>query len=465
VVTSIVGSPALTVAKVRTGVTDNDGSSSVNLGDTINYTVTATNSGNIALTNVVVSDPLLTPASTTCASVAVGATCVLTGAHVITAGDVTAGNVTNTGSADSNETAPATSNTVVTAVVGTPALTVAKTFDGFTDNDGSTTITQGDALNYTVTATNAGTSVLTAVSVTDGQLTPGSANCASVAIGATCVLSGSHVVTASDVTTGSVTNTATADSNETGPATSNTVVTSITGTPGLAVAKTLDSFLDNDGSTTITQGDTLEYTVTATNTGNIVLTNVNVQDGQLAPGLVVCPSVPVGGTCVLTATHVVTAADVTAGNVTNTAQAFANEIGTTASNTVVTTINGSPALVATKTFNGFTDNDGNGAITAGDTMAYTVVAVNSGNVALTGVVVSDPLLTPANNACASVAVAGNCTLTGTHVVTAAEVPRATSPTPAARTRTKPLPCRATPWSRRSPAIRCCRSPRATASSA
>jgi uncharacterized repeat protein (TIGR01451 family) len=263
--------------------------------------------------------------------------------------------------------------------------------------------------------------VLTAVSVTDGQLTPGSANCASVAIGATCVLSGSHVVTASDVTTGSVTNTATADSNETGPATSNTVVTSITGTPGLAVAKTLDSFLDNDGSTTITQGDTLEYTVTATNTGNIVLTNVNVQDGQLAPGLVVCPSVPVGGTCVLTATHVVTAADVTAGNVTNTAQAFANEIGTTASNTVVTTINGSPALVATKTFNGFTDNDGNGAITAGDTMAYTVVAVNSGNVALTGVVVSDPLLTPANNACASVAVAGNCTLTGTHVVTAAEV--------------------------------------------
>ncbi|WP_223621920.1 hypothetical protein, partial [Lysobacter sp. ESA13C] len=56
-------------------------------------------SGN--LTNVVVNDSKITPSTTTCASVAPGATCVLTGTYTVTAADVTAGNVVNTATSTS----------------------------------------------------------------------------------------------------------------------------------------------------------------------------------------------------------------------------------------------------------------------------------------------------------------------------------------------------------------------------
>jgi uncharacterized repeat protein (TIGR01451 family) len=70
--------PSLTIDKVYGGISiDADGSGDVSAGDTLAYTLTATNNGNLNLTNVVVSDDL-TGDSTTCAGpVAPGDTCVL----------------------------------------------------------------------------------------------------------------------------------------------------------------------------------------------------------------------------------------------------------------------------------------------------------------------------------------------------------------------------------------------------
>ena len=80
------------------------------LGSVLTYTVTATNTGNVTLNNVVVSDNdlPLDPASNTCASVAVGDTCVLAGTYTVTQADVDAGEVVNTATADSDETDPVT---------------------------------------------------------------------------------------------------------------------------------------------------------------------------------------------------------------------------------------------------------------------------------------------------------------------------------------------------------------------
>ena len=60
-------------------------------GDVLTYTVTVTNTGNIPLTNVVVTDWLITPTggTTPCASVPVGGTCTLIGTYTVTAADVT----------------------------------------------------------------------------------------------------------------------------------------------------------------------------------------------------------------------------------------------------------------------------------------------------------------------------------------------------------------------------------------
>lgn len=104
---------ALTFTKELTGTTDADASGSVTLGDTLTYSLTATNTGEAELTDVVVDD-VLTGDSTTCASVAPGATCVLTASLVVSQAEVDARQIVNTGSARSAQIA------AVESVVTTP---------------------------------------------------------------------------------------------------------------------------------------------------------------------------------------------------------------------------------------------------------------------------------------------------------------------------------------------------------
>ena len=114
---TVAASPGLDLAKVLTSNADEDGSGSVTAGDTLTYTITATNTGNAPQTDVVVSDPLLAaPNNTiTCANVPAGGTCVLTGTHVVTTAEADAGTVDNTASVQSDEV-----TTPVEAMLSTP---------------------------------------------------------------------------------------------------------------------------------------------------------------------------------------------------------------------------------------------------------------------------------------------------------------------------------------------------------
>ena len=103
---------------------DADGSGDVTLGDVLEYTARATNSGNVELANVVVSDLLVDTSGSECATLAVGAVCELTGAYTVTQADVDAGEVSNTAraSADGVTAEPASE---VTAVAQERALGLA----------------------------------------------------------------------------------------------------------------------------------------------------------------------------------------------------------------------------------------------------------------------------------------------------------------------------------------------------
>src|SRR5690606_39978183 len=105
--------------------------------------VTVTNTGNIPLTNVIVTDSLITPTggTTPCASVAVGGTCTLIGTYTVTAADVKTGNITNTGTGDSDETGP-DADVLVTPVVGSPAHNSVKALTNNDDADAIRTVTQ-----------------------------------------------------------------------------------------------------------------------------------------------------------------------------------------------------------------------------------------------------------------------------------------------------------------------------------
>ncbi len=432
VTTQVYGSPKMTVAKALTNNADGDGSHTVTQGDVLTYTVTATNTGNVPLTNVQLSDPLTTPNATACANVAPGANCVLSGTYTVTATDVSNGAISNTGTATSNEFCP-DGCTYFSASLRTPvltyaAMTVSKALTSNADGDGSGSVTPGDVLTFTVTATNTGNTTLTNVQVSDPLTTPNATVCASVAPAATCVLVGNYTVTSADAKSGTISNTGTAASTQV-PTKSVTLRTPVSGNPNMTVTKTLAKNADGDHSDSVTAGDVLTYTVTVTNTGNVPLTNVQVTDPLTTPNSKTCPNLAIGASCVLNGTYTVTATDATNGAINNTGTATSNEFcgdGCTYFNSILRTAvaptppPSAPAMTVVKQLTANADGDDSGTVSVGDLLTYTVTATNTGNVTLTNVQVSDPLTTPNSATCASVIVGAQCVLTGTYTVTKAD---------------------------------------------
>ena len=136
--------PALTVDKTvtsvgGTAVSDQSSIPSATAGDVIEYQIVVENSGNVALSNVTVSDgkwasgveikvdgeaTTLTGGSYTITSLAVGETVTITYSYTVTAADVTAGKVTNNVTAkDGNDTKD--DDTVEVPVSGTITITPA----------------------------------------------------------------------------------------------------------------------------------------------------------------------------------------------------------------------------------------------------------------------------------------------------------------------------------------------------
>ena len=126
-----------------------------------------------------------------------------------------------------------------------------------------------------------------------------------------------------------------------------------------------------------------------TNTGNVTLDPVSVDDPTV--GAVDCPvssSAP-GASTTCTATYVLTQADVDAGHVANSATVSGSPptgADVTAVDTTDTAIVAGPAVGLVKTAGAPSGN------AAGDTIDYSFVVTNTGNVTLDPVSVDDPLV-------------------------------------------------------------------------
>jgi uncharacterized repeat protein (TIGR01451 family) len=414
---------AMTVTTSFAGNNDPDGNFAVSAGDNIAYQVAVQNTGTVPLTNVVVDNPLTSPASTTCAVLNPGAFCSLFGGYLVTTADQAAGSITSTGSATSVETGPVTGNTVTTPVI-TPvaAMTIATTADlGSIDADNNGLVTVGDTFGYRVQMINTGTMPLHGALVDDGVTTT---TCAlTLFTNQGCGIVATHVVTLADEAAGSFSIVGTATSNEVpGPLTSTLVTPVVTRVTSMTFTKTLIGMTtDADASGTITAGDTLTYTLQMINTGTQNLTNVVVSDPLLTPASLTCPLVNNFSGCGMNGTHVVTAAEAAAGSITNTGTATAAEIATPLTSTVVTPVVAPAAAMAVVvTNNGSTDPDNNGVATVGDTISFQVQVQNTGTVALTNVVVNAPSLAPNTFTCPSVGVGGTCNLLGAYTITVAD---------------------------------------------
>ena len=152
---NFAGSPEMTLTKILVGTDDLDLSGNVTLGDILTYRVTLMNDGNIALTNAVVSDPLVEPASKTCSVLLPGESCVLEGIYRVNLTDQQEGTVKNTAEAVANEF-PAPIQASLDTSVGEflADLSLTKIIKLLEDKDGSTTLTSGDVVEFLVTVTN-----------------------------------------------------------------------------------------------------------------------------------------------------------------------------------------------------------------------------------------------------------------------------------------------------------------------
>src|SRR5690606_32130457 len=195
--------------------------------------------------------------------------------------------------------------------------------------------TEGDTITYQFVVTNTGDVTLTDVSVTDelvGLSTiaytwPGPAGI--LEAGQSVTATATYTVTAADVNAGNVHNSAIAEGTPPSTPTTPTPppVTTPPGVVDTPVAQ--EPGIDNVKSATSAgpypHGAPPTYQFVVTNTGDVRLTNVSVTDELvgLSPITYVWPGaagvLEVGQSVTATATYVVTAADVNAGNVNNVA--------------------------------------------------------------------------------------------------------------------------------------------------
>jgi len=154
------------------------------------------------------------------------------------------------------------------------------------DDDGTTGLTAGDSITYTIEVTNPGTRSLTNITVNDPLVTlsfvGGDAdNDNELDPAETWEYTGDYILLPTDLSgngggDGDIDNTVTADSNETPPVTDSFEVL-IDPDASFAVSKT--GILNDDDSTPgLSAGDTIDYTITVLNNGIVSLTNVVLTD-------------------------------------------------------------------------------------------------------------------------------------------------------------------------------------------
>ena len=378
-------------------------------GETVTYTFLVTNTGNVTLTDAAVVEGGFTGAGALSAldcpadrTLAPGGELECTATYAVQQADVDAGAVDNSATATGN---PPTGDPVVSepsevniAATQSPAITIVKSAD-------KTQLVLGETVTYTFLVTNTGNVTLTDASVVEGEFTGAGALSAldcpaarTLAPGGELECTATYVVQQADVDAGAVDNSATATGN---PPTGEPVVSepsevniAATQSPAITIVKSADK-------TQLVAGETVTYTFLVTNTGNVTLTDASVVEGPFtgagALSALDCPAnrtLAPGGELECTATYVVQQADVDAGAVDNSATATGNpptgEPVVSAPSAVNITATQSPAITIVK-------SSDKTQLVLGETITYSFVVTNAGNVTLSDVAIEEGEFTGAGD--------------------------------------------------------------------
>ncbi len=402
VTVNLSGSPALEVVKTATNQTDPGQPADV--GDTLNFAIQVSNTGNQTISNVIVTDPMLT--NLTCPpgspdpnnlTIAPNSQITCNGTYVVTQGDLDGQSIANTanasGSTPSGGSVTDDGSTTYPPATPNPSLNVTKEvlnvspFEDFS--------TPGQQITFRVTVLNDGNITINGVEVTD-SIVPGTCAIGTLAPGDsnnTCEFI--YTVTQQDVDNGGVNNTATATGEPasapgtTTTGTGSTTATGPTAQPAIGLSK--EGTAPLAGNLFDAPGQTITYLYTVANLGNVTLTQTpTVVDDRITS--VVCDPMPADGLAPgeelqCTGSYVTDQDDVDAGFVTNIADAtMTNEYGgpdLTATQTETIDATRTTGLTIDKVASNTTN------VMVGDTITYTYTVTNTGNVRLTDVTLDD----------------------------------------------------------------------------
>jgi uncharacterized repeat protein (TIGR01451 family) len=356
------------------------------VGQVINYTYQVSNPGYISVhgpvdvndDKVSVNCPSINSVGNHDKYIDPGEVLTCSASYTITQADLDAGSVTNTATATADGVTSLPDTATVT-VVQVPALTLVKTADPLTYDHIS------QVISYTYVVSNTGTlSLLGPVTVSDDKAAP--VTCPPVSsVGneddyldpaESLVCSATYTITQNDLDAGSVLNTATASADST-TSPEDTATVTADQLPALNLTKTADPLTYDQ------PGQVIDYTYIVTNTGNVTLYNITVEDDKTTS---TCPDTSVGLTplsaITCTAFYTITQDDLNAGSVINSAYATDGSVQSDPGIATVTAIQTS-ALDITKSADPLTYYQ------PGQVIAYTYQVTNTGNVTLYDIIVID----------------------------------------------------------------------------
>ncbi|MBD8519027.1 DUF11 domain-containing protein, partial [Plantibacter sp. CFBP 8804] len=377
-------------------------------GDTIEYTFTVTNTGNVSVSDVAITETAFTGTGddikVVCdaTNAAPQQSVVCTGSYKVTQADVNAGHIDNTAIATavaiSDVNVASDPSSVAMTIVAEPGISLVKSAT-------PTDLVLNDKVTYSFVITNTGNVSIQDIAVAEGAFT-GTGELSAIDCGddrtldpdKQLICEADYVITQDDVDAGVLSNTATATATApTGSISSDasTVELSVDQLPQLSLLKTADV----DGLTAV--GEEVEYRFRVTNTGNVTLTEIAVLEQNFS-GTNPLPSITCDDNRLLPGEYVecvapysVTQEDIDAGSLTNTATANANSPGsdqpiTAEPSTLVLPFTGATAIGLTKTGTPI-DVNSDSRITANDRIRWSFSVTNDGAATLTDLAISDPM--------------------------------------------------------------------------
>ena len=315
--------PSLTIVK---SLTNADDAVVDTAGETIEYTITVDNTGNVDLTNVVLDDvfaggaTLVSGDTNTNNILETTETWIYTADYTVTQADLNAGaDLVNVAAVDTDQTARADRRRHLHG----GSEPVADDREGLTNADDAVVDTAGESIEYTITVDNTGNVDLTNVVLDDvfaggATLVSGDTNTNNILeTTETWIYTADYTVTQADLNAG-------ADSGERGGGRHrpdrarrhDDATSTVAQNPSLTIVKSLTNA---DDAVVDTAGETIEYTITVDNTGNVDLTNVVLDDVFAGGATLVSGDTNTNNiletteTWIYTADYTVTQADLNAG--------------------------------------------------------------------------------------------------------------------------------------------------------